>query len=90
MPTATNSEADEAYEKFAAVVAQLNVGVDRASFIAGYETAIQQRAELLAALKDFSEIAARAKPNCGPELRALIQDAQEKHSAAIAKVANSR
>lgn len=36
--------------------------------------------EVLEALKDFQEIAAIAKANCGPKLRALIQAAQEKHA----------
>lgn len=36
--------------------------------------------DLRKALADFSYIAARAKPNCGDKLRALIQSAQEKHA----------
>jgi hypothetical protein len=43
-------------------------------------------AELLAALKDFAEIAAQAKPNCGPKLRAIIQIAQEKHREVLDNV----
>ena len=46
---------------------------------------IKAAPELLEALEDFMAIAAQAKPNCGPKLRALIQSAQEKHSEAIAK-----
>jgi len=41
--------------------------------------------ELLAALKDFMEIAARAKPNCGPKLRQMIQEAQVKHRDILLK-----
>lgn len=40
--------------------------------------------EMAKALGDFMEIAAIAKPNCGPKLRALIQTAQEKHKALTA------
>ncbi len=42
--------------------------------------------ELVEALKDFSEIAMRAKPNCGPKLRSLIQFAQEKHREVLSNV----
>lgn len=35
------------------------------------------------AIVELAEIAARAKPNCGPKLRSLIQAAQEKHTIVI-------
>lgn len=59
------------------------------NYLSGTEEEITLAAsapELLQALKDFAEIAAQAKPNCGPKLRALIQSAQEKHSAIIEKL----
>lgn len=39
-----------------------------------------ERDDLALALSAFAEIAQKAKPNCGPKLRALIQEAQEKYS----------
>ncbi len=47
--------------------------------------------QLLEALKDFAQIAAIAKPNCGDKLRGLIQKAQEKHTALMTfKVSESQ
>ncbi len=45
---------------------------------------VDNTAQLREALEAFAEIAAIAKPNCGAKLRALIQQAQVKHSAALA------